>query len=183
MSERRDLAPNPKARLTLLVTPVFIFDSFLAIVVISFIPVCGHYLLASDLVCIPSTHLLIGVVCARDAYSFAHYAPTYIASAIGLTILTTLRISVAIPAIPMPVWYVSKVVAAPVGCFAMQLLAAADPELGGVDGPSLLDPASMLVAALVGQGVVWIIVRLICTASFWQAINGCGGPGMGRRRG
>ncbi|TBU66032.1 hypothetical protein BD310DRAFT_38579 [Dichomitus squalens] len=181
MSSRPNLASNQKVRFTLPITPLFILDSFLAIVIPSFIPVCGHHLLASDLVCIPSTHLLIGVVCAHDAYTLAHYAPTYIASAIGLTILTTLRISVAIPAIPMPVWYICKVVAAPVGCFAMRLLVAADPELGIVDSPSLLDPASMLVAALVGQGVVWIVVRLICTASFWQAINGCGGPG--RRRG
>ncbi|TBU47961.1 hypothetical protein BD309DRAFT_987639 [Dichomitus squalens] len=148
MSDHHKPSSNQPVTLARPITLTSVFHLLLGIVIPSFIPLCGHRLLASGLVCIRDIYLLIDVVCPHDAYPLADYTLTYLASAIGLVIFTIIRISIGLSRIPMPIWYVSKVVAAPVGCVTMRLLAVADPDLGIVAGPSLLDPNRMLVAAL-----------------------------------
>ncbi|TBU32313.1 hypothetical protein BD311DRAFT_785819 [Dichomitus squalens] len=147
MSDHHKPSSNQPVTLARPITLTSVFHLLLGIVIPSFIPLCGHRLLASGLVCIRDIYLLIDVVCPHDAYPLADYTLTYLASAIGLVIFTIIRISIGLSRIPMPIWYVSKVVAAPVGCVTMRLLAVADPDLGIVAGPSLLDPTRMLVAA------------------------------------
>ncbi|EJF65691.1 hypothetical protein DICSQDRAFT_165402 [Dichomitus squalens LYAD-421 SS1] len=145
MSDHHKPSSNQPVTLARPITLTSVFHLLLGIVIPSFIPLCGHRLLASGLVCIRDIYLLIDVVCPHDAYPPADYTLTYLASAIGLVIFTIIRISIGLSRIPMPIWYVSKVVAAPVGCVTMRLLAVAEPDLGIVAGPSLLDPTRMLV--------------------------------------
>ena len=155
--------PNSK----MAVPPSFIYHTILAVMISPFTTVCGHFLLACGLLCSPDTPPLVSVVRACSTYSRADYMNTYLASAISLVVFAVLWRFARYPEISMSVWYSAKIVAAPTGSLLMRLL----PKLRTIHGSSLLNPSSMIIAALAGQIIIWCIIRLTSTTAFWRRIN------------
>ena len=147
--------------------PFFIYHIVLVVMISPFTTVCGHFVLAWDFLCSRDTPPLAPVVRACNTYSRADYMHTYVASAIGLVAFGVLWTSAGYPEISMSVWYSVKIVAAAAGSLLMRLL----PKLRTIHGSSLLNPSSMIIAALVGQIIIWFIVRLTSTTAFWRRIN------------
>ena len=149
----------------------FIYRSILSVLLSPFTTVYGHYLLAWALACDPKTPAPVSFVRACDVYSRTHYTSTYVASAIGLAAFLILRTLAGHPEIPTSAWYLIKIVAAAAGSLLVWTPPISQSKLQIIDNSGLLDPASMLAAALVGQTAAYIIVRAISTTAFWRKIN------------
>ena len=125
-----------------------LYRLFVAFTLIPFLPVLGQHVLSSF--CWAARSI---PVCA--AHTLTGYCLTYLATLVGLLLLSPYWLIHLINEVNEPAWFAVQFAASPVGSLALWWLM----DSPNAEGSRLLDPFWILLAMVVGQGIARAISR------------------------